>query len=253
MKSIFALLLITLTLSAPVLSKETTVLDAIDSFLIEMGYDTFDDFIFKTIEDGKNIRQLLKEVWADFGNSPRSWVNLADGFSKTGRVLDVLASNVKENANNTRLIQQWDSFLNYVNDAINNPNFMKKIGDNFNNNKMQITWAFFDLQNLYKTGDFPELGKRFAALMKIILKDANVPAVKTASSLRLLADQKLNLRDITIPSWECVTTVASLGFQLIKIIFTKTASMTEIFTILSNLYAAVQKCLMSSKFSKTIA
>ena len=245
MKYLISLLLLTLIVSDPLSRNSTGPIDALESFFDQLGYDTFDDFIIKAVTDSLNIKQLIEDILKEYGQAPRTWVNTADVFSKIGRVMDVAASNIKENANNTRLNEQFDRAMNYINDVINNPNFLKIVQDNVTKNGLQITWAMYDLKNLYTTGDFTELGKRSANLFVLIFKDADK---RPTNSLRLLADQKVELKGIInkLKSADCGKKLFWLSWELVKLVSNmKNMSIADAYNIISQMFQVAKECFIS--------
>ena len=184
MKTIYATLLICLISFSSCVSNQTQW-DAVETFFAEMGLDTFDDLVVKTINDAAEVRDLLGAIWQEWNNNPnRNWVTTADMLSKLGQVLNVVAGDIRENANNTRLNEQIDRTLNYWNQALKSPDvFYKKVESNILQNYSQIIWALFDLKNILQVQDWKELGKRTANLVLVVFKDTWNP-----STLRFLAD-----------------------------------------------------------------
>ncbi len=247
MKHIIALLLICLTISEPMVKKETYPFDAVRTFFDAIGLDQIDDLIVKGNIDITHVIDLIGQILKDFAKSPRSWIDLSDAISKFGRIFDVIASDIRDNINNTKLHQQIDMMLDYLNDILRNPvTFINKVNKNIQDNSMQLMFKIYDLKNVLQTGDFPEFGRRLADMAKIVFKDAVTP-----SRLRLLYGRRrgrVNLRrrfqKIKIKSIECFSKIYALASELFKVITKETTIDTaEVMKLLYEMSEVLAQCI----------
>jgi hypothetical protein len=239
MRSIIALLLITLTFSTPVLRKETGVSAAVEAFFQEIGYNEFDNFIRKTIVDGTEIKALLDVIWDEYKKSPLTWVNVAQTLSKTGKAINILALNIKENANNTALNQQFEKAVNNLNIVLKDTGlFGKKVFANIENNSLTLTWALYDLKNLWTLGDYVELGKRSGTVFKTIFDNT---VNQTKLNLRSLGKfERFDMKSLKM--LECPRRVFELVMEMYKAISSQ-CNLEEVFQIISEIYRVVTDCM----------
>jgi len=248
MKSCLAILLVSLisltSISQIGCNNSTEPFEAVRAFCDQVGLDTFDDFILKSAEDYAVIRDLFWKIWEDFAQSGRGWIDTADSVSKIGRLMDLVASNIKENANNTRLNQQFDMVFNTLNDVMKNQAyFFEKLKSNLASNFMQIGWELFDLRNLFITGDYKEFGKRSGNLFLSIFKGTATPPTE-AKSMRFLSNQE-NLPDILKTPFDsdCFTNVFNVLKELYECYMSPVRHVEEIYKILADLYRVLNTCV----------
>ncbi len=243
MKAILAILLISLIglstqIQIPILRNSTKIEKCVEAFLDTLGLDALDDFAIKVHTDIIQIRALIKQVLKDWEKSSRSWADTADSIAKVGEIVEVFATTIRDNANNTQLVKQIHQISTYVDYIKKNPvNFYNKVKQNIDTNYMQIVWAVMDLKNVYKRGDFVELGRRFANLLQDIFKDATKPP----TGLRFLADRaapKKNVRFL-----DCFKKIFALTKELIEVI-TKSVkvNMQEVMRIVNEIYQVYTEC-----------
>jgi hypothetical protein len=189
---------------------------AVEAFFNKVGLDTFDDFFAKLVKDAHTVHHLIEDIVEFYKNSRKNWVDTADTISKVGRLLDVIAGSIRENANNTRLNQQLDRVLNNINDITKNPRvFFENVKKNIEINALTLGWEIYDLYNLAKAGDFEELGKRAANVFLTIFSGTIPP--RRRSSLRLLALKKnLSFEGLSLKLVDCARQVINRVNELIK-------------------------------------
>ncbi len=248
MKTLIVILLIQLCMSSPFFHVDNhteTAFEAVEAFFDAIGLDQIDDLVVKTDTDLTQVNKLFWDVWDDFEHSDRSWNNTADSVAKIGKIMDVLATNIKVNAENDKLNEQIGWIKTYLSNVKANPgNFIYEVKRNILRNFLKIGWEIIDIKKLYLAQRFREFGTRLGNLAVSIFKGADTP--DKVNTLRMLVGHKkknLRRRRPVLKYAECFKKASAMTFELFKIVANvEHINFSEAFRLLGELFQVIRNC-----------